>query len=107
VKYTDDLVLLAKEETVLQGMIDSTSEIGKCYEMEMNWKKQGNKNLKATIPHTHYDRHKAYFKHLGCIITSEARYTREIKSNIATTKSAVNKKATVFITKFGLNEGRN
>jgi len=39
-KYTDDLVLPAKEETVLQGMFDSTSEIGKCYEMEMNWKKK-------------------------------------------------------------------
>jgi len=36
VNCTDDLVLPAKEETVLQGMIDSTSEIGKCYEMEMN-----------------------------------------------------------------------
>jgi hypothetical protein len=58
VKCTDDLVLPAKEETVLQGMMDSTSEIGKCYEMEMNWKKQGNDNLKATIPHTDYDRHK-------------------------------------------------
>jgi len=39
VKYTDDLVLPAEEEKVLQGLIDSTSEIGKCYEMEMNWKK--------------------------------------------------------------------
>jgi hypothetical protein len=36
VKYIDDLVLPGKEETVLQGMIDSTSEIGKGYEMEMN-----------------------------------------------------------------------
>jgi hypothetical protein len=40
VKYADDL-LLAKEETVLQGMTDRPIEIGRCYEMEMNvmkWK---------------------------------------------------------------------
>jgi hypothetical protein len=34
VKYADDLVLLAKEETVLQGMIDRL--IGRCYGMEIN-----------------------------------------------------------------------
>jgi hypothetical protein len=28
VKYTDELMLLAKEETVLQGMIDRLIEIG-------------------------------------------------------------------------------
>jgi hypothetical protein len=56
VKYTDDLVLPAKEEMVLQGMIESTPEIGKCYEIEMNWKKQGNENLKANTLHTDYDR---------------------------------------------------
>ena len=35
VKYADDL-LLAQEETVLQGMTDRPIEIGRCYEMEMN-----------------------------------------------------------------------
>jgi len=40
VKYADDLVLTAKEETVLQGMIDKLSEIGRCYGMEMNVEKQ-------------------------------------------------------------------
>jgi hypothetical protein len=39
VKYANDLVLMAKEETVLQGMIDKLIEIGRCYGMEM-WKKQ-------------------------------------------------------------------
>ena len=29
VKYADDLVLMAKEETVLQGMIDKLTEIGR------------------------------------------------------------------------------
>ena len=40
VKYADDLVLMAKEETVLQGMIGKLIEIGSCYGMEMNVEKQ-------------------------------------------------------------------
>ena len=39
VKYADDLVLLAKEEKVLQDMIDKLIEIGKCYGMEINVEK--------------------------------------------------------------------
>jgi hypothetical protein len=40
VKYADDLVLLAKEEKVLQDMIDKRIEIGRCYGMEMNVEKK-------------------------------------------------------------------
>jgi hypothetical protein len=36
VKYADDLVLLAKEETVLQIRIDRLIEFGRRYGMEMN-----------------------------------------------------------------------
>jgi hypothetical protein len=36
VKYADDLVLLAEEDTVLQGMIDRLTEIGRRYGVEMN-----------------------------------------------------------------------
>jgi hypothetical protein len=36
VKYADDLVLLAKEEMVLQDMIDQLIEIGRSYGMKMN-----------------------------------------------------------------------
>jgi hypothetical protein len=39
VKYSDDLVLLAREEKVLQGMIDRLIEIGRRYGIEMNMKK--------------------------------------------------------------------
>jgi len=39
VKYADDLVLLAKEEKVLQDMIDKLIEIGRCYGLEMNVEK--------------------------------------------------------------------
>jgi hypothetical protein len=40
VKYADDLVLLGKEEKVLQDMIDKLIEIGRCYGMEMNVEKR-------------------------------------------------------------------
>ena len=33
VKYADDLILMAKEETVLQSMIDKLIESGRCYGM--------------------------------------------------------------------------
>jgi hypothetical protein len=39
VKYADDLMLLAREEKVLQGMIDRLIEIGRSYGMEMNVEK--------------------------------------------------------------------
>jgi hypothetical protein len=39
VKYADELVLLAKEEKVLEDMIDKLIEIGRCYGMEMNVEK--------------------------------------------------------------------
>jgi hypothetical protein len=38
-KYADDLVLLAKEETVLQGVIDRLIDNGRCCGMEINVKK--------------------------------------------------------------------
>jgi hypothetical protein len=36
---SDDLVLLDKEERILQGMTDRPTEIGRCYGMEMNVEK--------------------------------------------------------------------
>jgi hypothetical protein len=39
VKYVDDLVLLAREEKVLQGMIDRLIEIGRRCGMEVNVEK--------------------------------------------------------------------
>ena len=38
-KYAERLVLLAKGEAVLQGMIERLIEIEKCSEMEMNVEK--------------------------------------------------------------------
>jgi hypothetical protein len=39
VKYTEDLLLLAKKETVLWGVIDRLTEIRRWYGMEMNVEK--------------------------------------------------------------------
>ena len=39
-KYADDLVLLAKEEAVLQGMTERLTETGRCYGIEINMEKQ-------------------------------------------------------------------
>jgi hypothetical protein len=36
VRYADDLVLLAKEETVLQSMIGNLIEVGRGYGVEIN-----------------------------------------------------------------------
>jgi hypothetical protein len=36
VKHADGLVLLAKQEMVLQGMIDRLTEVGRRYGMEIN-----------------------------------------------------------------------
>jgi hypothetical protein len=59
VKHEDDLVLMAKEETVLQGMIDKLIEIGRCYGMEMNVEKnKSNENFKTTNPSRNIDRPK-------------------------------------------------
>ena len=59
VKYADDLVLLAKEEKVLQAMIDKLIENGGCY---MNGNECGinksSENFKTTIPSKNYDRPK-------------------------------------------------
>ena len=59
VKYADDLVLLTKEETVLQDIMDKLIETGRCYGMEMNVEKnRSNENFKTTYPSKNYDRPK-------------------------------------------------
>jgi hypothetical protein len=43
-----------------------------------------------------------YFNYVGSMITNDARYTRAIKSKIALTKAALNKKKTPFTNKLKL-----
>ena len=102
VKYADDLVLLAKEENVLQKMIDKLIEIGGCYGMEMNVEK--NKIIrisrqlfpeKIMIDQKQLENVES-FKYLGSILTNDGSCTYEIKCRTAMAKAAFNKKRTLF-----------
>jgi hypothetical protein len=107
VKYADDLVLLAQEETVLQGMIDRFIESGRWYEMEMRveitkvMRISRQPSLIRIIIYQKQLKNVEYFKYLVSIITIDARCTCEIKSRIAMAKAAFNKKKTVH-QQFGL-----
>jgi hypothetical protein len=109
VKYADDLVLLAREEKVLQGMVDRLSEIGRRYGMEMNVEKtkvmrisRQPSPMKIMIDQKQLE-NVEYFNYLGSMITNDARCTCEIKSRIAMAKAAFNKKKTLFTSKLTLN----
>jgi hypothetical protein len=109
VKYADDLVLLAREEKVLQGMFDRLVEIGRHYGMEINVEKtkvmrisRQPSPMKIMIDQKQLE-NVEYFNHLGSMITNDARCTREIKSRIAMAQAAFNKKNTHFTSKLDLN----
>ena len=101
VKYADDLVSLAKEEKVLQDMIDKLTEIGRCYGMEMNVEKtKVLRILRQPLPVKIIVDQKQLenvesFKYLGSILKN-GRCTCEIKCRIAMAKAAFNKKRTLF-----------
>jgi len=97
-KYADGLVLLVKEEKVLQDMIDKLIEIGRCYGMEMNMEKTKLMRIsrhpfpiKIMIDQKHLENVES-FKYLGTILTNDGRCTCKIKSRIAMAKAAFNKK---------------
>jgi len=101
-------VLLAKEEAVLQGMIERLIEIGRCYGMEKNEEK-----TKVTrIPRPPFPiqitidqklDNVEYFNYLGSMITNDESCTHEIKSRTVMTKAAFNKKKALCTSKLGLN----
>ena len=99
---------MAKEETVLQGMIDKLIEIGICYGMEMNVEKTKVMRIsRHPSPVTIMIDQKQLedvecFKYLGSMLTSDGRCTREIKSRIAMAKAAFSKKKTLFYQQIGL-----
>jgi hypothetical protein len=95
-------VLLAKEEKVLQDMIDKLIEIGRCCGMEMNVRKTKVMRisrqplpLKIMIDQNQLENVES-FKYLGSILTNDGRCTCEIKCRIAMAKAAFNKKRTLF-----------
>ena len=91
-KYADDLVLMAKEETVLQGMIDTLSETGRYYGMEINVEKtkvlrisRQPSPITIMIDQKQPENVKC-FKYLGSMLTEDRWCTCEIKSRIAMAK---------------------
>ena len=82
VKYADDLVLLAKEEKVLQDMTDKLTEIGRCYGMEMNVEKTKVMRMsrqpftvKIMIDQKQLE-NVEFLKYLGSILTNDGRCKR-------------------------------
>jgi hypothetical protein len=63
VKYTHDLVLLAKEEKVLKNMIDKLTEIGRCYGMKMNVEKTKVMRISRQPSPENYDKRKTTKEH--------------------------------------------
>jgi len=79
VKYADDLVLLAKEEKVLQDMIDKLTEVGRCYGMEINVEKTKVMRIsrqpfpvKIMMDQKQLENVES-FKYLGSILTNDGR----------------------------------
>ena len=102
VKYAGDLMLLAKEETVLQDMIDKLTEIGRCYGLEMNVEKTKVMRIsrqpfpvKIMIDQKQLANVES-FKYLGSMLTDDGRCTCGFKSRIAMTNAAINKKRALF-----------
>jgi len=108
VKYADQLVLLAKEEKVLQDMIDTLTEIGRCYGMEMNVEKTEVMRIstqpfpaKIMIDQKQTENVES-FKYLGSMLTNDGSCTCEIKCRVAMAKATFNKKRTLFTSTLNL-----
>jgi hypothetical protein len=77
VKYADGLVIQAKEETMLQGMIAKLSENGSCFEMEMNVEKLRTISVQTSPIQTMTDQKEPanveYFNYWGSTKTNDTR----------------------------------
>ena len=97
-------MLMAKEETVLQGIIEKLIEIGSCYGMEMNVEKTKAMSIsRQTSPVAIMIDQKQLenaecFKYLGGMLSNDGRCTCEIKSRIAMAKAAFSKNKTLLPT---------
>jgi hypothetical protein len=86
--YADDLVLLAKEETILQSMIDKLIEVERGYGMEINAEKTRTMRIsrQPTPMQIKIDKKPVEnveeFNYLGRMITNDAKCSREIKATI-------------------------
>jgi hypothetical protein len=113
VKYADDLVLLAKEEKVLQDMIDKLIKNGGCYGMEMNVEKtkvmrilRKPFSVKIMIDQKQLQNAES-FKYLGSMLTNDGRCTCEIKCRIAVAKVSFNKMRALLLAHWTWNWGKS
>jgi len=101
---------MAKEETVLQGMIDKVIGTGRYCGMEMDVEKTKVMRISRqpsavtiAIDQKQLENVKC-FKYLGSRLTEDGRCTCEIKSRIAIAKAAFDKKKkNLFTSKLDLN----
>ena len=100
---------MAKEETVLQDMIDKLIENGRCYGMEMSVEKTNVMRIsrqpsQVTIMVDQKQLENVEcFKYLGSMLSNDGRCTCEIKSRILMAKAAFNKKKNLFTSTLDLN----
>jgi hypothetical protein len=84
--------ILAKEGKVLQGTLDRLTEIGRYNGIEKNVGKTKVVRISRqpsplqTLTYQKQVENVEYFKHVGCMLTYDARCTRETKSKNATSK---------------------
>jgi len=109
VKYANDLVLVTKENVVLQSMTERLTEIGRCYGMGSNVPKAKVMRIsrqlfpiQIMIDKKQLDNIE-YFNYLGNMITNDARCTWEIKFKIAMAKAAFNNKKIILTSITDLN----
>jgi hypothetical protein len=107
-RYADDLLLLAKEETVLRSMLDKLIEVGRGYGMEINVEKTKTMRIsrQPTPLQIKIDKklveNVEEFNYLGTMIINDAGCAPEIKARIAMPKAAFKKKKTLFTSKLDL-----
>jgi hypothetical protein len=105
VKCADDLVLVAKEEAMLQDITDRLTESGECYGMEINVEKTQIMRISRQPSPVHVMilqkllENVEYLNYFGSLISNNARCTREIKPRIVIAKAAFNKEKIRFTCK--------
>jgi hypothetical protein len=88
VRFADDLVLLAKEETILQSMIDKLIEVGRGYGIESNVEKTKTMRISRQSPPLHIKIDKKpvenveEFNYLGSMITNDARVHEKLRPGL-------------------------
>jgi hypothetical protein len=69
----DDLLLLTKEEAVLEGVTERQNETGRCNEMEMNVETNKMMRFSEIMLDQKQQEKVENFNYLDCIITNDAR----------------------------------